>query len=231
VRVGLRYVVGLRKEAARRIEAEQARLPFSDPRDFQRRCRLRENELNALAELGAFASLGLRRREALWQVSSLYTGEKGLLTRIVPKAGKSPLAEMTPKERTAADYKNSALTTGPHPLAHLRKTLRARGVLPAASLAKQPDGRRVKVAGVVITRQRPQTARGMCFITLEDESGLCNIVITPDRFEQNRRVLVTSSALIVEGRLERRDGVTNLRGQRFEALTRHGSNQPSRDFR
>jgi error-prone DNA polymerase len=71
----------------------------------------------------------------------------------------------------------------------------------------------------------------MCFITLEDESGLCNIVITPDRFEEHRLVLVTSSALIVEGRLERRDGVTNLRGQRFEPLTRHGSNQPSRDFR
>jgi len=231
VRVGLRYVVGLRKEAAKRIEAEQARAPFSDPRDFQRRCRLRENELNTLAELGAFASLGLRRREALWQVSSLYAGDRGLLTRIAPKAGKSPLARMTPKERTAADYKNAALTTGPHPLAHLRKTLRARGVLPAASLAKQPHGRRVKVAGVVITRQRPQTARGMCFITVEDESGLCNIVITPDRFEQNRRVLVTSSALIIEGRLERRDGVTNLRGQRFEPLARHSPDQPSRDFR
>jgi error-prone DNA polymerase len=231
VRLGLRYVVGLREEAAGRIEAEQARSPFSDTKDFQRRCRLRGNELNTLAELGAFASLGLRRREALWQVSSLYAGDKGLLARLSPKAGKSPLREMSPEERTAADYKNASLTTGPHPLAHLRKTLRERGVLPAAALQKQPDGRRVKVAGVVITRQRPQTARGMCFLTLEDESGLCNVVVTPDQFDEHRLVLVTSSALIVEGFLQRRDGVTHLRGRRFEPLTRHGSTPPSRDFR
>ena len=89
----------------------------------------------------------------------------------------------------------------------------------------------MKVAGVVITRQRPQTARGMCFITLEDESGLANIIVTPDRFDQHRLVLVTSSALIVEGPLQRRAGVTNIRGQRFEPLARHGSSQPSRDFR
>ncbi len=231
VRLGLRYVVGLRREAAGRIEAQQARATFASTRDFQRRCRLREGELNTLAELGAFASLGLRRREALWQVASLHTGDRGLLANLSPRPGRSPLREMTAWERTLADYKNASVTTGPHPLAHLRKSLRKRGVLPAAALEKQPDGRLVKVAGVVAVRQCPRAARGTCFFTLEDESGLCNVVIGPDRFEKNRSLLVSSLALVVEGPLQRRDGVTQVRGQRFEPLTRQGPAPPSRDFR
>ncbi len=231
VRLGLRFTAGLRREAAERIESERARVRFADLRDLQQRCRLREDELATLAELGAFGGMGLRRRQALWQVSALTTDDRGLLARLPLPADRSPLPEMTAAERTAADMKNAGLTTGPHLLSHLRPALRRRGVLPAAALPKQPHGRRVTVAGLVITRQRPATARGMCFITLEDETGLANVVVTPDVFERNRPLVVGASGLVVSGQLERRDRVTNLKAQGFELLG-DGSEPgiPSRDF-
>jgi len=231
VRLGLRFVLGLREQTAQRIEAARGRGPFRDVKDLQARCGLRQNELNSLAELGALGSLGLGRRAALWQVASLETSERGLLARLSPPADRSPLARMSAAERTAADYRNAGLTVGPHPITHLRDELRRRGVLPAASLGHKPDGARVRVAGQVIARQRPPTAKGMCFITLEDESGFANVVVTPDRFAAHRRALVTSRALIVSGRLERREGVINVRGESFEPLGEAGDPAPrSRDF-
>jgi len=232
VRLGLRFVTRLRKEAGLRIEAEQLAGSFVDVKDFQRRCRLRENELNVLAELGAFGSLGLRRRQALWQVSSLDTSNKGLLARLPLADDKSPLREMSARERTTADYRGSGMTVGPHPITHLRPQLQKAGVLPAASLDKCRDGNWVKVAGQVIIRQRPPTAKGMCFVTLEDESGFVNVVITPDLYEKNRLTVIMSSALLVAGHLERRDGVTHLRGKEFESLDEESDQTiPSRDFR
>ena len=232
VRLGLCFVTGLRKEAGLRIEAEQLAGDFADVKDFQSRCRLRENELNVLAELGAFGSLGLKRRQALWQVSSLDTSNKGLLARLPLANDKSPLREMSAWERTSADYRGSGMTVGPHPITHLRAHLQKAGVLPAASLDKKSDGDWVKVAGQVIIRQRPPTAKGMCFVTLEDESGFVNVVITPDMYEKNRLTVIMSSALLVSGRLERRDGVTHLRGQKFESLDGESDQTiPSRDFR
>jgi error-prone DNA polymerase len=137
---------------------------------------------------------------------------------------------MDAAERTAADLALGGATTGPHPLAHLRAGLRRRGVLPAAALGRQPDGRSVRVAGLVIIRQRPGTAKGMCFVTLEDESGLANVVITPDRYRAHRELLVGARALLAAGRLERRDGVTNVRAERLEPLAPPPGEVPSRDF-
>ncbi|HSA24173.1 MAG TPA: error-prone DNA polymerase, partial [Myxococcota bacterium] len=237
VRLGLRFVSGLRQEAGARVEAEQARAPFADVRDFERRCRLREDELAALAELGAFGALGLGRREALWQVAALETsgrGERPLLARLPPPGEPSPLRPMRAEERTAADLRASGLTAGPHPMAHRRATLRARGALPAASLPLQAHGARAAVGGLVVIRQRPMTARGMCFITLEDESGLANLVLTPDVFAAHRAAIVGAPALFAEGRLEIRDGVTNLRVERVERLLPAAEERceiPSRDFR
>ena len=131
---------------------------------------------------------------------------------------------------TRADLVHAGMTTGPHPLAHLRPGLRAQGILPAASLPLQPNGRQVRVAGLVITRQRPGTAKGMCFLTLEDESGLANVVITPDVFDANRPLIVGAHALLVAGKLENRDGVTNLRAEHFERLEGRPPEVPSRDF-
>jgi error-prone DNA polymerase len=138
---------------------------------------------------------------------------------------------MSAAERTAADYQNATLTVGPHPFSHLRSQLRRHGVLPAAALTHQADGSWVRVAGVVITRQRPPTAKGMCFLTLEDESGLCNVVVTPPLFESQRALIVTAMGLLVEGRLQRRDGVTNLRAERFHELREPTPAPPSHDFR
>jgi error-prone DNA polymerase len=133
-------------------------------------------------------------------------------------------------ERTAADLRNARLTTGPHPLAHLRPWLQQRGILPSAALARCPDGRTVTVAGLVITRQRPGTAKGVCFITLEDETGFCNVVVFPQVFARHRPVLVTSAGLIVSGKLERKEDVIHLKGERFEALAESVPAAPSRDF-
>ncbi len=232
VRLGLCFVVGLRREAGECIVAERRRRRFADLKDLSRRCRLQGREMDILAELGAFFCFGLSRREALWQVAALDDSGRGLIDRLPAPRDKCPLPRMSARERTAADYLNSGMTVGPHPMAHLRDRLRERGVLPLAALEKQPHGSRVKVAGQVITRQRPGTARGMCFLTIEDESGLANIVITPDVFERRRLLIVSSSALIVSGRLERSHGVTNLRAAKFESIDEGDTRPvPSRDFR
>ena len=231
VRLGLRFVSGLRQEAGLRIEAAQGRGLFVDLHDFQRRCPLRANELSVLGELGAFGGLGLRRRDALWQIAALDTSGKGLLERLAPDETVSPLPQMRAAERTEADLRISGMTCGPHLMAHFRAALVSRGVLPAASLEAARDGSRVRVAGVVITRQRPQTARGMCFLTLEDESGLANVAITPERFERDRLVIASSAALVVQGLLQRRDGVIHLLAEQVAPLESADKLPPSRDFR
>ncbi|HUT99919.1 MAG TPA: error-prone DNA polymerase [Myxococcota bacterium] len=232
VRLGLRFVVGLRREAGERIVSERRRRRFADLKDLKNRCRLRSREMDVLAELGAFSGLGLSRREALWQVAALDDSGRGLIDRLPLPSDKCPLPRMDARGRTAADYRNSGMTVGPHPVAHLRSWLRGRGVLPAAALEKQPHGRMLKVAGQVITRQRPRSARGMCFLTIEDESGLANVVITPDVFERQRLLVVSSAALIVSGRLECHKGVTNLRATRFESIDENDTpSTPSHDFR
>jgi error-prone DNA polymerase len=125
---------------------------------------------------------------------------------------------MTPFEETVADYATSSITTGPHVMAHLRGELAAAGVLAAGELAQVRDGALVRVAGHVIVRQRPGTAKGMCFLTLEDETGTANAFVTPPLYERWRLVLNTSPLLEVEGPLERMDGVTHVRAVRFRRL-------------
>src|SRR5258705_73185 len=135
-----------------------------------------------------------------------------------PRGRAPPLPPMSPFEETTADYAATHLTAGPHIMAHLRDGLRAEGVLAAGDLDRLPNGARVRVAGHVIVRQRPGTAKGMCFLTLEDETGTANAVVTPPLYEQSRVVLNTSPLLEVEGRLERVDGVTHVRAARFRRI-------------
>jgi error-prone DNA polymerase len=118
---------------------------------------------------------------------------------------------MTPLEETAADYAATSLTTGPHVMAHFRAELAATGVFATRDLARQPDGAAVRVAGHVIVRQRPGTAKGMCFLTLEDETGTANAFLTPPLYERFRVLLNTSPLVEVAGRLEQRDDVTHVR--------------------
>jgi error-prone DNA polymerase len=226
VRLGLRYVDGLREAAGARIEAEA---PFESVGDLARRATLHRNEVERLAEIGALAALGLGRREALWQVSALQGGLLAGATSQTP----SPLREMTPFEKTLADYRGTGLTTGPHLMAHLRRELRRRGILSAKDLRRVPDGRWVRTAGVVIVRQRPASAKGMLFMTLEDETGTSNVVIYPDLFQKHRALIQTAGLLLVEGPLQNQEGVIHVRGRHFRPipLDSNAALPPSHDFR
>ena len=232
VRLGLRFVRGLCEEAGRRIAAEAARAPFVSVRDTARRCRLRDDELAAIARVGAFASLGATRRSALWQVAALDGRRPPLGQAMEPDAGRSPLPEMSRDERYAADYAGTGLTVGRHPLALRRGQLDRRGVLSAARLAGQAHGRRVRVGGVAIVRQRPGTAKGLCFTTLEDETGFANVVFMPDFFAAHRAVITGSALLEVEGIVQSRDGVVTVRAEAVRPLFEAPPPAtPPRDFR
>ena len=121
-------------------------------------------------------------------------------------------------DRLHADYAGTGLTIGPHPMALRRDAMAQKGVLRAVDLPQARDGRRVRVAGMVITRQRPGTAKGFVFLTLEDETGIANIIVRPDLFATDRTVVVSSSFLLVEGLLQNQDGVTSIKAERMSRL-------------
>jgi error-prone DNA polymerase len=231
VRLGLRYVRGIREDAARRIADEAAQRPFASVREVAARCGLRHDELEALAQVGAFASLGESRRSALWQVSALDGRRPPLAQLMQPDPSPSPLPEMTLSERYVADYRGSGVTVGRHPLALRRAELDARGILSAAAVARARDGARVRVAGAAIVRQRPGTAKGMCFMTLEDETGFTNVAINPERFAAQRAVITTSALLEIDGVVQNRDGVVTVRADVCRPLFASAPLPPSRDFR
>jgi error-prone DNA polymerase len=217
VRIGLRYVHGLKRTAGEDIERESARAAFIDTADLVQRCNLSVEELERLAHVGALASLGLSRREALWQVSEV-GGRRGPLFATLPPEEASPLTEMSELDKTVADYAGLHLTTGPHLMSYVRPELDHRGVVPAAGLESVADGESVRVAGAVIVRQRPGTARGFVFITMEDESGTVQAIIRPDLFREYRPLIVTTPVLLVEGTLQKQDGTISVRASRFEAV-------------
>src|SRR6185295_8464113 len=200
LRLGLRYVRGLREEAGRAVVAARAHGPFAGIDDVVRRVSaLRKDELARLAEAGALNFLrpeALHRRDALWH-SARAVRPPGELFRDTPAdEGPSPLAPMTAEERLEADYRDTGLTIGPHPMAHRREEMRRRGVRRAVDLLHLPDGLRVQVAGAVICRQRPGTAKGFLFLSLEDETGIANGIVTPDMFDANRATLVGEPFII-----------------------------------
>ena len=143
----------------------------------------------------------------------------------------SPLAPMSPFERVVADYAGTGLTIGPHPMALRRNELALRGVLRAIDLPRQRAGRRVRVAGAVITRQRPGTAKGFVFLTLEDETGISNVIVQPPVYDTERHVIVRESFVVVEGILQQQDGVTSVKAERVTPLSRRGPDIESHDFR
>jgi error-prone DNA polymerase len=226
VRLGLRYVYGLREEAASRIAAGA---PFDSVADLARRAGLHRDELEKLAESGTCASLGLERREAMWQVAAL---QGGLLSGAASQEP-SPLREMSELEQTLADYRGTGMTTGPHLMSYLRARLRHHNVLPARDLKRIPDGRWVRTAGVVIVRQRPLTAKGFLFMTLEDETGTSNAIVAPDLLRKQHALLQTAGVLLIEGPLQNQDGVIHVRARRFQRLELPSARAlpPSRDFR
>jgi error-prone DNA polymerase len=216
-RIGLRYVQGLRQAVGEAIEAEKAKSPFSDTADLAQRCGLGEDQLERLAHVGALGSLGLTRRHALWQVAEV-AGRRGPLLAQLPPEPSSPLPEMNDLDATIADYAGLNLTTGPHLMAYLRDDMHRREVLPISRLEKLRDGVAVRTAGAVIVRQRPGTARGFVFFTLEDETGTVQAIIRPDLFQKHRQLIVRSPLLIIDGTLQRQDGTISVRARRFEAI-------------
>jgi intein/homing endonuclease len=228
VRLGLRYVKGLRESAGRAIVAARQERPFTSVQDLARRAGLGRDELEALAAVGALEALARTRRAALWAAA---LPEQGPLFEGLPESdGPSPLREMTPTERLVADYGGAGVTLGPHPMALRRRDLARRGVLCARDLGSLPGGRRVRVAGSVIVRQRPGTAKGFVFLSLEDETGIANVIVTPRLFARHRLTLVSEPLLLVEGILQNQDGVVSIRAEGMEALTRLAHHVPSHDF-
>jgi len=217
VRIGLRYVHGLKRAGAETIERERARAPFTDAADLTQRCGLTTEQLERLAHVGALASLGLSRRAALWQVSEV-GGRRGPLFADLPPEKASPLTEMDPLDETVADYAGLHLTTGPHLMAYVRSEMDRRGVIPVSALDAVNDGEMVRVAGSVIVRQRPGTAKGFVFLTMEDETGMVQAIIRPDLFRKHRPFIVRTPVLMVEGTLQKQDGTISVRARRFEAV-------------
>ncbi|MBI4349440.1 MAG: error-prone DNA polymerase, partial [Elusimicrobia bacterium] len=229
VRLGLRFVQGLRDAAARAIEAEAGRAPFAGAQDVARRAGLQAGELEQLAEAGAFCAFGLSRRAALWQAAQVAAPKGPLFSGLPPDPG-SPLPEMSPPEETLADYKAAQLTTGPHLVEHMRQELRRQGILSAAELEGRPDGAWVRSAGAVIVRQRPETAKGFVFLTLEDETGMTQAILSPQLFRDARHVVLGNAGLIVEGVLQKQAGTLSVKARRVLPLALGGW-VPSHDFR
>jgi error-prone DNA polymerase len=226
VRLGLRYVRGLREAAGRALVAARLARPFDSVRDLVRRVRLERDELETLAAIGALAPFGETRRANLWMVAA---SSPGPLFEDPPRE-ESPLSEMTEVERLAADYAGTSVTLGRHPMALRRAALRHAGVLSARELAGVEDGARVQVAGSVIVRQRPGTAKGFVFLSLEDETGIANVIVTPPIFARHRLTLVAEPYLLVDGIAQRQDGVISVRATRARGLPALGHHVPSHDF-
>jgi error-prone DNA polymerase len=234
IRLGLRYVKGLGAEAGRRIEAASTTPRFTSIEALVRSAGLRQEDVRTLAEIGALASFGGDRRTALWQAEQAgRQGDGTLLTDSSPADGDgvpSPLLPMSLVERVAADYAGTGLTIGPHPMALVRASLATRGVARAADLARGRPGRRVRVAGAVLVRQRPGTAKGFVFLSLEDETGIANAIITPDVFAANKRVIVDEPYLIVEGVLQNQDGAVSVKADRIDPLRHEGPAVTAHNF-
>jgi error-prone DNA polymerase len=215
VRLGLRYVRGMREETGRRIEAERRRHAFESLQDFVLRVRPNRKEVATLAQVGALGGFGSARREALWQVEKAVRYAGPLLDSLPDEEDVSPLREMGVIEKLLADYEGMGVTTGPHPMALHRARLRAQGMPAARDLGKLPEGKRVRVAGWVIVRQRPATAKGFLFLSLEDETGIINVVIRPPLFDRYRMLLMTAPFLMVEGTLQNREKVVSVLAHRL----------------
>jgi len=232
IRPGLASVRNLGLAKAERVAAGR---PYRDLEDFASRTVLPAPALEALATAGAFGCFGLSRRAALWAAGLAASVRAGQLPGSVPgldpggPGSAPPLPAMTPAEETLADLWATG-TYGTHPVAHVRSWLAARQVLTASAVGSAAADAQVAVAGLVTHRQRPPTARGVVFISLEDETGLVNVICPPHVWERHRRMATEAPALLIHGRVERTGGAVNLVATALRSL-RVTAAVPSRDFR
>jgi error-prone DNA polymerase len=236
VRLGLRYIKGLREIAARSIVEARQKGSFSGIDDLWLRVPgMRKAEVRSLAAAGAlnFIQAGPdspHRRDALWQVERLGRAKGELYESLVEPDAGSPLKAMNEEERISADFRVQGLTAGRHPMALRRKELKCSGVLRAADLRRMPNGVQVSVAGCVIVRQRPGTAKGFVFLSMEDETGIANIIVEPAVFDQYRVELVQEPFLLVTGKLQNTDGVVSVKATGIEVLPMAAAATASHDF-
>ncbi len=222
LRLGLRYVHGLRGTVAGALEAAREIAPFRGIEDLAHRVpSLSQAELTTLAEVGALNALSpsLHRREALWQVERAVRQAGPLFASLrQDEASDSPLEQMSATERMVADYSGTGVTVGRHPMAHCREQLRRLNVFQASHLRHIRNGANARIAGCVIARQRPGTAHGFIFLSLEDETGICNAIIDPDLYEQNRSLVTYGKILMIEGTLQNIDKVVHVRMRKVAEL-------------
>ncbi len=236
LRLGLRLISGLAEGQARAIEQAREAGPFASWDDFARRTRLSRAVMSRLAGADAFGSLRLNRRGALWQALAEEASARPLplfaaLDEDDPLPAALPQLEM--QQEVVADYRSAGLSLRAHPVQFDRQRLVALGIVRADQLADYPADRPIRVAGVVLVRQRPGTAKGITFVTLEDETGTINLIIRQDVWQKFYRVARTAAGYIAHGRLQRHEGVIHVLVHRLEDLTERlrGLGSQSRDFR
>ena len=229
LRLGLRYVRGLRAESG--IAIAQGR-PYTSVDELALRVpALRRNELEMLAAVGALARLDTaHRRDALWKAGRAARPSGPLLEAVPENDAEAPLEQMSTTERLSADYLGTSLTVGNHPMFYLRKKMESLGVIRAMDLSNIRNGRIVRVAGSVVVRQRPGTAKGILFMSLEDETGIFNLVVMPDIFDQFRLTILTEQWLLIEGKVQNVEGVIHVQAKQFERLEPVAPGQASHDF-
>jgi error-prone DNA polymerase len=238
LRLGLGYARGLRQQVGRAMVAvRRTNGPFQSVDDLALRVpALNKKEITLLANIGALNNVtGIgHRRDALWQVERAGKPEGPLLTHtgalLKDPPDPSPLQQMTPEERLVADYSGTGLTTGKHPMSYRRAELHAQNVLTAEDLRRCRDGQWVRAAGCIIARQRPGTAKGFVFLSMEDETGIANIIVTPQIYEQNQVIVTRSRFLLVEGPLQNQDNVIHVKAARLTALSDRAIETRSHDF-
>ena len=236
LRLGLRYVRGLRESTAKAlVHTRLQHGGFQSADEINRRVpAINRRELVQLARVGALNWIGGvgNRRDALWQVEEACRSVGPLLAGIPAEepVEAKPLRIMTTQERLVADYAGSGLTTGPHPMAFQRERLRRRRIKSALELRDAPNGSYVRAAGCVIARQRPGTAMGFIFLSMEDETGIANVVIHPDLYERERVAVTRGRFLMVEGKLQNEDTVIHVRADSVEVLQMGNVEVRSHDF-
>ena len=238
VRLGLNYARGLREPAGQALVRERSLAAFASVHDLARRVpELRKDELTTLAETGALNAVAsenrnikIHRRDALWQVERALRWSGPLLDELPEIDGESPLAAMTDEERLVADFRATGLTVGPHPMQYRRAEMKRMGIYRASDLAHIPNGRRLRIGGCVIARQRPGTAKGMMFMSLEDETGIANAIVAPDLLQKNRVLLISERFLMIEGILQNQDNVIHIRAEKVSPLRVTRAETASHDF-
>ena len=244
LRLGLKYVKGLSEQSGLAIVRERAQRPFAGIDDLRNRVvELRKDELRKLAAVGALnfiqtpagpkttkRKLQINRRDALWQVERVTRDAGELYETLLEKDGNSPLQQMTVTERVDADFRGTGMTIGKHPVAYHRPELNKLNALQAIEIRKLRNGTFVRVAGWVIVRQRPGTAKGFMFLSLEDETGVSNIIVTPQLFDQYRVELVDHPFLLIEGALQNQDNVISVKASHIKPLSFVVAAAPSHDF-